>query len=35
MRWQYRRQHGLPRYECLQPEYNLVSRDGYEKDWNR
>lgn len=25
------REHGLPRYECLQPEYNLVSRAGYEK----
>jgi aryl-alcohol dehydrogenase-like predicted oxidoreductase len=25
------RQHGLPRYECLQPEYNLVSRAGYEQ----
>lgn len=24
--------HGLPRYECLQPEYNLVSRAGYEKE---
>ncbi|WP_201313525.1 aldo/keto reductase [Dyella sp. EPa41] len=23
---------GLPRYETLQPEYNLVSRKGYEKD---
>jgi aryl-alcohol dehydrogenase-like predicted oxidoreductase len=26
------KQHGLPRYESLQPEYNLVSRAGYEKD---
>ncbi len=26
------KQHGLPRYESLQPEYNLVSRDGYEKE---
>jgi aryl-alcohol dehydrogenase-like predicted oxidoreductase len=26
------RQHGLPRYECVQPEYNLVSRPGYEKE---
>jgi len=25
------KQHGLPRYESLQPEYNLVSRAGYEK----
>ncbi|BDU19658.1 aldo/keto reductase [Dyella sp. GSA-30] len=24
-------QYGLPRYESLQPEYNLVSRAGYEK----
>ena len=23
---------GLPRYETLQPEYNLVSRQGYEKE---
>jgi aryl-alcohol dehydrogenase-like predicted oxidoreductase len=23
---------GLPRYETLQPEYNLVSRKGYEKE---
>lgn len=22
--------HGLPRYECLQPEYSLCERDGYE-----
>lgn len=22
----------LPRYECLQPEYNLVSRSGYERE---
>jgi aryl-alcohol dehydrogenase-like predicted oxidoreductase len=26
------REHGLPRYECLQPEYNLVARAGYEKE---
>jgi len=26
------KQHGLPRYESLQPEYNLVSRAGYEKE---
>ena len=25
-------EHGLPRYESLQPEYNLVSRSGYEKE---
>lgn len=24
--------HGLPRYECLQPEYNLVARTGYETE---
>ncbi|MFK2878310.1 aldo/keto reductase [Rhodanobacter hydrolyticus] len=24
------KQHNLPRYECLQPEYNLVARAGYE-----
>ena len=24
------RAHGLPRYETLQPEYNLVDRDGFE-----
>jgi len=24
--------HGLPRYESLQPEYNLVSRAGYERE---
>ena len=24
--------HGLPRYETLQPEYNLVSRAGYEQE---
>ena len=24
--------HGLPRYEVLQPEYNLVARKGYEMD---
>ncbi|GAB3786573.1 aldo/keto reductase [Dyella agri] len=23
-------EHGLPRYECLQPEYNLVARGAYE-----
>jgi aryl-alcohol dehydrogenase-like predicted oxidoreductase len=26
------RRHGLPRYESLQPEYNLVSRAGYEQE---
>ena len=26
------RQHGLPRYECLQPHYNLYERAGYEKE---
>ena len=26
------KQHSLPRYESLQPEYNLVSRDSYEKE---
>ena len=26
------KQHGLPCYESLQPEYNLVSRTGYEKE---
>ncbi|RCS29356.1 aldo/keto reductase [Rhodanobacter denitrificans] len=26
------KQHGLPRYESLQPEYNLVSRTGYERE---
>ena len=26
------KQHGLPRYECLQPHYNLYERAGYEKD---
>ncbi|HWU76181.1 MAG TPA: aldo/keto reductase [Rhodanobacter sp.] len=26
------KQHHLPRYECLQPEYNLVSRAGYEAE---
>ncbi|MGB5939304.1 MAG: aldo/keto reductase [Rhodanobacter sp.] len=26
------KQHGLPRYESLQPEYNLVSRAGYEQE---
>lgn len=26
------KEHGLPRYECLQPEYNLVSRGGYEAE---
>lgn len=24
--------HGLPRYETLQPEYNLVARQGYERE---
>ncbi|GAB2563213.1 aldo/keto reductase [Dyella jejuensis] len=26
------REHNLPRYESLQPEYNLVSRRGYEQE---
>jgi aryl-alcohol dehydrogenase-like predicted oxidoreductase len=26
------RQHGYPRYESLQPLYNLYDRDGYEQD---
>jgi aryl-alcohol dehydrogenase-like predicted oxidoreductase len=26
------KEHNLPRYETLQPEYNLVNRSGYEKD---
>ena len=26
------KQHGLPRYQCLQPHYNLYERAGYEKD---
>ena len=26
------KQHGLPRYECLQPEYNLLSRADYEQE---
>jgi aryl-alcohol dehydrogenase-like predicted oxidoreductase len=26
------KEHNLPRYESLQPEYNLVSRKGYEQD---
>jgi aryl-alcohol dehydrogenase-like predicted oxidoreductase len=26
------REHNLPRYESLQPEYNLVSRSGYERE---
>ncbi|MBD8897788.1 aldo/keto reductase [Rhodanobacter sp. DHG33] len=26
------KQHGLPRYECVQPEYNLVARAGYEAE---
>src|ERR1700678_2875520 len=25
-------EHGLPRYECLQPHYNLYERAGYEKE---
>jgi len=25
-------QHGLPRYEALQPEYNLIARKGYETE---
>ena len=27
------RKHGLPRYETLQPNYNLYDRAGYEKDY--
>lgn len=26
------KEHGLPRYECLQPQYNLYERAGYEKE---
>ena len=26
------KQHGLPRYECMQPEYNLVARASYEAE---
>jgi len=26
------KQNGLPRYQCLQPHYNLYERAGYEKD---
>lgn len=26
------KEHSLPRYECLQPEYNLVARAGYEAE---
>jgi aryl-alcohol dehydrogenase-like predicted oxidoreductase len=26
------KEHGLPRYESLQPEYNLVARAGYERE---
>lgn len=26
------REHGLPRYECLQPEYSLVARAAYEAE---
>jgi len=26
------KQHGFPRYECLQPHYNLYERAGYEKE---
>jgi aryl-alcohol dehydrogenase-like predicted oxidoreductase len=26
------RQHGLPRYECLQPAYSLVEREAYETE---
>ena len=26
------KQHNLPRYECLQPHYNLLERAGYEQD---
>jgi len=25
-------EHGLPRYECVQPEYNLVARSSYEAE---
>ncbi|HKG05803.1 MAG TPA: aldo/keto reductase [Pedobacter sp.] len=28
-------QHNLPRYQTLQPEYNLYSREGYEKDFEQ
>jgi aryl-alcohol dehydrogenase-like predicted oxidoreductase len=30
--FQTSKQHGLPRYECLQPHYNLYERAGYEKE---
>ncbi|HEX8779283.1 MAG TPA: aldo/keto reductase [Rhodanobacter sp.] len=26
------KEYGLPRYECLQPEYNLVARSGYDTE---
>jgi aryl-alcohol dehydrogenase-like predicted oxidoreductase len=29
---QVSKQHGLPRYECLQPHYNLYERAAYEQD---
>jgi aryl-alcohol dehydrogenase-like predicted oxidoreductase len=29
----FSRQHGLPRYETLQPEYNLYSRQHFEQDY--
>ena len=29
----YSRQHHLPRYETLQPEYNLYNRNGFEHDY--
>jgi aryl-alcohol dehydrogenase-like predicted oxidoreductase len=27
------KRHGLPRYETLQPEYSLVAREGYEREY--
>lgn len=30
--FQVSKEHGLPRYECLQPHYNLYERIGYEKE---
>lgn len=30
--FQVSQQHGLPRYECLQPHYNLYERAAYEKE---
>ena len=26
---------GIPRYECLQPHYNLYEREGFERDYER